>query len=286
MTCFPSLFVFPNRTDYFSHVLTDTVEPSSSPSDDNNNSPYRVLIDEPLPGSDPDSLSPDRHHNTRGDRSSRRHAPLYLREANESRKMSTLLLLTSERLDKEIRRANDAERRNAETMALLRSTAEAKMLAQQETARVNEELGLYKLQFENAQREIYKAQDLINQIEAQRREAEDAAARARSTARKLKEQNLVMLAREEGRKLGYKEGLARGRRIGYEEGRALRYEKRRQDDYVDRSDDVVSDEGDYVPVDRPPSRPLRSPPQLVLSRSENFQCRRYQGMFLHDFVCL
>jgi hypothetical protein len=174
--------------------------------------------------------------------------------------MSTLLLLTSERLDKEIRRANDAERKNAETMAILRSTIETKTLALQETARVSEELALYKLQFDNAQREIYKAQDLINQIEAQRREAEDAAARARTTARKLKEQNLVMLAKEEGRRLGYREGLARGRRMGYDEGRAVRFSTSRRDDYVDRSDDeFISDERDYVTVERPSNVHVHSP---------------------------
>jgi hypothetical protein len=175
-----------------------------------------------------------------------------MREGWESRKMSTLLLLTSERLEKEIQRANAAERKASDSVTLLRSTVEAKVLAQQEAARVSEELGLYKLQLENAQREIYKAQDLINQIEARRQEAEEAAARARSTARKLKEQNLVMLAREEGRQLGYREGLERGRRMGYEEGRgAVRFETSTQDDYVARSEDgSASDDQDYAPVDQ------------------------------------
>ncbi|KAF9647291.1 hypothetical protein BDM02DRAFT_3084261, partial [Thelephora ganbajun] len=119
--------------------------------------------------------------------------------------LSSLLMLTSERLDKEIRRANDAERRALEAIALARSANEAKLIAQRDAMRANEELRLYKLQYENAQKEIFKAQELIDQIEAERQDAEAAAARARSTARRLKEQNLVITAREEGRLLGYQE---------------------------------------------------------------------------------
>ena len=51
---------------------------------------------------------------------------------------------------------------------------------------------------------------MLKDIEAQRDSAEAAAARARSTARKLKEEQLMMKAREEGRKEGYQEGLRRG----------------------------------------------------------------------------
>lgn len=177
--------------------------------------------------------------------------------------MSTLLILTSERLDQETRRANDAERKTSDALSLLRSTVEAKMLAQQEAARVGEELRLYKLQFENAQREIFKAQDLINRIEAQRQEAEEAAARARSTARKLKEQNLVMMARDEGRQLGYQEGLERGRSMGYDEARSrARFATPMQEDYAtdQGSASEEAEEDESVRQAEPPSNArLRSP---------------------------
>ena len=39
-------------------------------------------------------------------------------------------------------------------------------------------------------------------------------------ARKLKEEKVIQLARDEGRRQGIEEGIARGRAIGYEEGRA------------------------------------------------------------------
>jgi hypothetical protein len=74
------------------------------------------------------------------------------------------------------------------------------------------------LQLENAQKEIFRAQDIIDQVASQRNEAEAEAVKARTKARRLQEVMLGMLAREEGRRMGYKEGLSIGRRIGYDEG--------------------------------------------------------------------
>lgn len=78
------------------------------------------------------------------------------------------------------------------------------------------------MQLDNAQKEIFRAQDIIDQVAAQRNEAEAEAARARTKARKLQEEKLVMLAREEGRRMGYEEGLSIGRRIAYDQGRGRR----------------------------------------------------------------
>jgi flagellar biosynthesis/type III secretory pathway protein FliH len=85
-------------------------------------------------------------------------------------------------------------------------------------------LSLYKAQLENAQREIYRAQDVIDRIAQEKHDAEEDAARARTKARKLQEEKMVMMAREEGRRQGFKEGLSRGRRIGFEEARSMAYD--------------------------------------------------------------
>ena len=79
---------------------------------------------------------------------------------------------------------------------------------------------MYKLQLEYAQQEIYKAQDILDSLEAQRHDAEASAAKARNVARKLKEETLVDLAREEGRRIGLQEGIARGRRLGSDNARS------------------------------------------------------------------
>lgn len=65
-------------------------------------------------------------------------------------------------------------------------------------------------------------------VEARANEAEADAARSRSTARALKEERLVQIAREEGRRLGMKEGIQQGRDLGYQQGRAEGYEEGRE----------------------------------------------------------
>ncbi|KAI0772987.1 hypothetical protein BD413DRAFT_543805, partial [Trametes elegans] len=91
------------------------------------------------------------------------------------------------------------------------------MLAQADGARAREELTLYKYRLEDAQREITRAQEIINELEQEKLEAEAEAARARSTARRYREQQLVTRAREEGRQEGFQEGFSRGRNMGYQE---------------------------------------------------------------------
>ena len=161
------------------------------------------------------------HHHSRStaDGSSSGHllARLVSRE-EEVREINAALVVTSERLEAESTRANAAERRALDYFHRLRIATENRERAEQDSARLREELKLYKLQLDNAQKEIFRAQDIIDQVASQRNEAEADAAKARTKARRLQEEKLVMLAREEGRKMGYKEGLSIGRRIGYDEG--------------------------------------------------------------------
>ena len=90
-----------------------------------------------------------------------------------------------------------------------------------------QELRLYKIQLENAQKEIFRAQEVLSRVEQDRHDAEEDAARARTAARKLKEEKLIQDALEDGRRLGMEEGIARGRDLGYQEGRAAGYEQGR-----------------------------------------------------------
>ncbi|TBU28762.1 hypothetical protein BD309DRAFT_864571 [Dichomitus squalens] len=134
------------------------------------------------------------------------------------------LYTLNEQLKAERQRADAAEAKTREVLTLFKNANEAKNIAEQEAARANEGLRLYKLQYENAREEIRRAQELINALEDQRVDAEEVAAQARSTARRLKEEKIVMRAREEGRRQGLEEGMAQGRFMGYEEGRAAGYE--------------------------------------------------------------
>ncbi|KAJ3558313.1 hypothetical protein NM688_g1001 [Phlebia brevispora] len=115
-----------------------------------------------------------------------------LNEETETKRAHRLLNTVISKLDAETQRAREAEKRALELAARFKVVNEARLAAQQELSRVNEELRLYK------------------DLEAQRDDAEAVAARARTQAHRLKEEKVAYRAREEGRQEGYKEGLQRG----------------------------------------------------------------------------
>lgn len=151
-------------------------------------------------------------HRSSGHRHStnREFMKLLVSEEAEAKQTRKFLRSALARLDNETIRAQEAEKRALELAERFKIVNDARIQAQQELQRVNEELRLYKVQYDNAQREILRGQELLKALEAQRDDAETHAAKARSTARRLKEENLMMRAREEGRRAGYAEGLRRG----------------------------------------------------------------------------
>jgi hypothetical protein len=167
-----------------------------------------------------DAGSHHRSHRSSSDRLSKRVASMLLYDERETTDLRRMLLSVTEELKQESQRADDNEHRAREAVQRFRAINEARVAAQQDAARANEELRLYKLQLEYAQKEIFKAQEILDSLEAQRHDAETSAANARNVARKLREESLVDLAREEGRRLGLQEGLARARRLGSEQARS------------------------------------------------------------------
>jgi hypothetical protein len=168
--------------------------------------------------------------------------------------LSSLLVLASDRLDVEIRRADAADRRAADYLARLRTALQQKDTAEFEVARITEQLHLYKVQLDIAQKEIFRAQEIVQRIELDRHEAEEEAVKARSVARKFQQEWAVMIAREDGRLQGFNDGLRRGRRVGFEEGRAAGYE--------DGQEDLRQDEHNYY--DQQPPAPDPSPPRVII----------------------
>jgi hypothetical protein len=144
----------------------------------------------------------------------------------------------SSQLSQQKQRADDAERRASNAAVRLKEETEVRVRAEHALKQKTEELKLYQVQLKKAQGEIYRAQDALKVVENMRDEAEHAAAKARSIARKLREQRLVDIAREEGRRVGLREGLARGQEIEYsdrylEGGPAI--EEVDDDDYYSRT---------------------------------------------------
>ena len=147
-----------------------------------------------------------------------------INEEYETKQTRRVLHKAYDKYQNETRRATEAEGRTLEGAQRYRVLNDAKVRAEAESGRLREELRMYKLQLENAQSEIRKAQSVLGEVERQRDDAEASAARARDTARKLNEARLVEQAVEEGRRLGFEEGIRRGKELGFHEGRNLAYE--------------------------------------------------------------
>ena len=149
----------------------------------------------------PDDHHDGHHHHTR-DRD--RHAEVLKMLMNEehaqSRSTRKFLRTALARLDNETLRAQKAEQHALEIAQRFKVISDAHRLLQSELARANEELRLYKVEYSNAQRELDRGRDIVKALETQRDDAETRAARDRTTARKLKEEQLMIRAREEGRK--------------------------------------------------------------------------------------
>lgn len=141
-------------------------------------------------------------------------------DEEQSKDLRRMLLTVTEQLKQESQRADDNERRAREAIQRFRAINEARVAAQQDAARANEELRMYKLQLDYAQKEIFRAQEILESLETQRHDAETSAAKARNVARKLREDGLVDLARDEGHRLGLQEGLSRARRLGFDQARS------------------------------------------------------------------
>ncbi|KAI0685033.1 hypothetical protein BC835DRAFT_574747 [Cytidiella melzeri] len=167
------------------------------------------------PSSRTPPLSPDdhrgqHHHRRERDRHSEVLKMLMNEEQIQSRSTRKFLRTALARLDNETVRAQKAEQHALEIAQRFKVISDGHRQLQGELARVNEELRLYKVEYSNAQRELDRGRDILKTLEAQRDEAEARAAKDRTTARRLKEEQLMNRAREEGRKAGYAEGLRRG----------------------------------------------------------------------------
>ncbi|TFK36007.1 hypothetical protein BDQ12DRAFT_263035 [Crucibulum laeve] len=146
---------------------------------------------------------------------------------------ASLLLLTTERLAQETARANAAERQTQEVLGHLREAVEERRKVEAEARGVREELGLYKVQLDEAQKEIFRAQSIVDRVQQELHDAEDRARRDRDRARKVIQERAVEMAMEEGRREGYRLGLERGRILALGEARDEGWEGRGNDVWED-----------------------------------------------------
>ena len=126
---------------------------------------------------------------------------------------------------------SEAETRVLEIAQRFNAVNEARIQAQAEAATFSAELGMYKLQLANAQQEIDRAQKIVRKVEYERDDAAAEATEARDMARRYREEHIVHLAREEGRKMGYLQGI-RHAQVGYVDTKTIEFPSHRTIDPI------------------------------------------------------
>ncbi|KXN87053.1 hypothetical protein AN958_09399 [Leucoagaricus sp. SymC.cos] len=125
---------------------------------------------------------------------------------------SSSFLLAAARLATETDRADAAERQVADLLAQIRLLHQDKLQLRAELAKSHQELQLWKVQLDLAQKEILRAQTVVDHVDRARADAEERAHRYRQRVRELVEERSVQVAMDEGRRRGFEEGLEAGRR--------------------------------------------------------------------------
>ncbi|KAJ7756148.1 hypothetical protein B0H16DRAFT_693247 [Mycena metata] len=156
---------------------------------------------------------------------------------SDSKDTRQLLHSALAQLDASSRRLahSDAERRALESAQLAQTTQtlQAASAVQRNAVAAQAEVSLYRLQMESAQQEILRAQEVVRSLEMQRDDAERAATKARTMARRLHADKMALLAKEQGRKEGYETGFGHGHVIAVEKERR-RNEQRRLEAEIQR----------------------------------------------------
>ncbi|KIK97362.1 hypothetical protein PAXRUDRAFT_824991 [Paxillus rubicundulus Ve08.2h10] len=164
-------------------------------------------------------------------------------EEKQAHKLKSLLRSTGDRLDREIRRADQtvaraerAESRVLELTARVSKAESSKHLVELEAARAKEENKRHQLQIETLEREVKRLQADVALLEKQRNEADESGARARDTARGFQIDLMNLQAKEtgrssEGRRLGMHKWFNTGRIEGWDAGHVEGFESGRTEGF-------------------------------------------------------
>lgn len=176
-------------------------------------------------------------------------------EERQSSQLKMLLRSTIDRLDYEMVRAGAAERRSEHAEKTVKQASErfAQLITTQHqteltVTRLTEEAKRYRMQLENTQAELERAQATIDDLEEDVRRVEREAREAREVVNKYERDIVERDAKELGRQEGMKQngkrfvdGVIEGRREGYET--AKRMERARQKQIYDTAFEAGRSEG-------------------------------------------
>ncbi|KAF5344622.1 hypothetical protein D9757_013903 [Collybiopsis confluens] len=159
-------------------------------------------------------------------------------KSSELRSLRRTLERLIPQLNAEKRRAEEAEAQVLLYSQKFRQLNEERRKWEWESHTLEGELTLYKIRYDEAQREILKARETNAALQTQVDAAEDVAKRARGDARKVKEALEVWKAREEGRRLGFEAGWNRAREeFGIVPQHALEYTEPELPEFGNTDDD-------------------------------------------------
>jgi flagellar biosynthesis/type III secretory pathway protein FliH len=164
------------------------------------------------------SLEPrrrSRHHQSRHSHVLRDLAHMLSVSSRDANELRRGLNAAFDKLDQSRARASHAEKLALDMLLRVREAEDERTNAMREASTAREELGKHKALLDSAHGEIRRAQLLLQDQDNLRYEAEASAARARDSARQMKQRRVIELAREQGRRMGYNEGIQAGQRIGY-----------------------------------------------------------------------
>lgn len=156
-------------------------------------------------------------------------------EERQAHHLKALLRTTAERLEMEMRRADQAERRAftlesqfRETSARLTLTEQSKHQAELDAAHARTEITKYRIQAETGEKELKKVEHELMRIGRVKDDLERTLGEVKDSCRKAQQTLREWQAREEGREEGRRMEVVRrykdGRDDGYEDGKAEGYE--------------------------------------------------------------
>jgi hypothetical protein len=129
----------------------------------------------------------------------------------------------------ESRRANEAERILQEAKERLKGLMLAKQASDKAAERAQAELRMYKVQYENAQMQMQRANEMIQESDMERDKARRQMEKMKEALEKYKEAELMRRAREEGWRAGREDGY----RSAQAEA-AARMEEEYEEEYAER----------------------------------------------------
>ncbi|ESK87825.1 hypothetical protein Moror_15318 [Moniliophthora roreri MCA 2997] len=143
----------------------------------------------------------------------------------EAKKMQRCIFMLISEAEKKSQDSEDLQKQMDSTVARFRILNERMLSAEAEARASRDEMSLYRINYEMAQNQIARAQEVLTTLRIQRDNAESTARRARSDARRVREAMEVWKAKEEGRRQGFEAGWRRAREeFGLSTGRrALQY---------------------------------------------------------------